>query len=173
MKELQVSKSLLSAYFFASVFFYYLISNLSPLGELVTKIQWWIFDFINTADTQKATADMQAWLPWLTLFLASFVLIFIIKNFIVEPMQIHLNDSYAQPVELAVLAIFSFGAVVYLVNTSFPLQLMPSVTPDWVVKLFGGISESVTRFESRKWDFVPWLWTVGPLVYIYLLHKKG
>lgn len=172
MKELQFGKSLLSGYFFASVFFFFIASNLPPVTKFLTQLHWWIYDVVRTADTQNATADMQTWLPWSTLFLACFLMIFLMKNTLVEPMGFTLPDSYTPPAELVVLMLLVFGSLIFFVNNIFPAQLMPSVTPDIVVKLFGGISESVTRTESEAWSFVPWVWTIGPLIYIYLLHKK-
>ena len=167
MKELKLTRSLLSGYYVSimvSFFLFQLIKE--PIVNIWTT---WFMSFLKSVFKIDATSRGIA---WLSLLFICFVIVFIVRRFVVEVLNLYADDESYTNWEVGFLTLLVLGFFIYTVNQVFSQPMPSEWFPEFAVKLFGGQSNTNSVFtytvEDRNvWTIVPWLWTVGPLAFMY------
>ena len=156
MGEFKLSRGLISTYYIAVLISYPL---LSLFQDAIRNIVSWLISVVKV--TTGATLQGNESL-WFTLVFVCFVITFLIRRYVVEPLGFYINQEVATNVELGIM----------LLNQVFQ-QPMPLNWPIWILKLVNGYKNtySVTSVqsieESNTWIIVPWLWNLGPILFMY------
>lgn len=166
MGEFKLSRGLISAYYIAVLISYPL---LSLFQDAIRNIVSWLISVVKV--TTGATLQGNESL-WFTLVFVCFVITFLIRRYVVEPLGFYINQEGATNVELGIMLFLVVGAYIYFINQVFQ-QPMPLNWPIWILKLVNGYKNtySVTSVqsieESNTWIIVPWLWNLGPILFMY------
>lgn len=155
--ELRPTRSLISAYYI-SILFSTLIFRLEFSKTLVAAGQDLFASFLVNLTNSQAS-----WISWTALFLTCFLIVFAIKQFIVNPIQLYITDESENinEFETFFFTLFVTGALIYYINVYFG-QPMPPGIPNGIRDLFG---EGNARYQ------VDWLWNLGPLVMLWFIVR--
>ncbi len=167
MKELKLNRSLLSGYYVSILISFFLFQLIKE--SIVNLWTTWFISFLAAAFKINATTSGAT---WLSLVFICFIVVFVIRRFVVEVLNLYSDNESYKPWESGVLLILVAGYFIYVVNKVFS-QPMPSAWfPDFLVKLLGGNGEGIEVValsveEKNAWTIVPWLWTIGPVAFMY------
>jgi hypothetical protein len=168
MKELKLSRSLLSGYYVSVMISFFLFQLIKD--PIVTIWTTWFMSFLKSVFKIDSASTGIA---WLSLVFICFVLVFIIRRFVVEVLNLYSEDQPYKNWEAGFLGFLVLGFFIYTVNQVFNQPMPSEWFPDFVIKLLGGQSTSslvsYTIEDRNVWTIVPWLWTVGPLAFMYLM----
>ena len=170
ISEFKLSRGLFSSYYIAGIFSYFLFELTK---EWIISLTTWVINVVETELGYKVNNPS----TWLFLFFVCFLITFLIRRYIVYPLGFYINEEGAPTWELIVLGCLVFGSYIYLLNQVFD-QPMPSNWPKQLLKLVDGykntFSVSQTNqslVERNTWAIVPWLWTVGPILFMIARTK--
>lgn len=167
MRDIRLTREFLSSYYVAILIFSSIFGSLKWFKETVGDLQFWLNSFVETF-IENANGS---WVPWLCLFLACFAIVSLIRKFVVMPLGLYVKEEGAVSWELAVLTFLVFGSLLYYLNIYFK-QPMPADLPETFVKLFGGYHGNISYQEAKVWSVVPYIWTLGPILFMYIMHKQ-
>ena len=165
MGEFKLTRGLLSAYYI-SVLISYPLFNL--MKDVIIGWVTWLVSVIKV--TTGATLQGNGPL-WFSLFFVCFAITFLIRKFVVQPLGFYINQEGGNNVELILLLLLVLGSYIYFLNQVFT-QPLPE-WPVWLLKLVDGYKHTymvtqVSGVEERNaWVFVPWLWNLGPIAFMY------
>ncbi len=159
----QFNRSLLTNFYVSTMVSYFLFRLMKE-----TIIQWtrWFVSFVKVVS--GATVQSEAGLWFSLLFVCTLISIFI--YYIVFTLDIYSNDTDNQIWDDIVLFFLILGMYVYFVNQVFTSQPMPHIWPKFIINIFGGYENtfgSIASDEKTAWSIVPWLWTLGPLIFMF------
>jgi hypothetical protein len=162
LSNFQLSRKVLSSYYIAVIFSALLFRRIRPFV-----IDWsnWLTDI--TSGLIRASFETVG-ASWLMFFVSCFILTVVIRQFVVEPLGFFIKDEGAPNWELGIIVFLVLGAYIYNLNLIFG-QPMPSWLPDFLVNLVYGIKPG--QLTKSSWDFVPWLWDVVPIVFMFVRSK--
>ncbi|NJK71163.1 MAG: hypothetical protein HC932_02805 [Thermales bacterium] len=102
-------------------------------------------------------------------FLICFLIVWILRKFIVQPLGFYVNGTASSGFEIILLSFFVLGFFIYSINRLFPEYSMPAVIPGPILKLLGASQTEFFRSteERNVWSVVPWLWYFGPIAVMY------
>lgn len=172
MKDLKLSRSLLSSYYVSAIFSFFLFQL---IHDQVIAWTSWVLITLNTAFGWVVSGDGPI---WFALFLMCFGITTLIRQLIVMPLGFYNDNESARNWELWVLLLLILGFYIYLLNNVFQSQNMPPELPAWFVRLVGGTRGSTLLSaqafqESNTWTIIPWLWNIGPIAFMYYIHLKN
>jgi hypothetical protein len=108
---------------------------------------------------------------WWCLLLVCFVLVNLIKTFIIEPLGFKASVSSKNSWETFLTSIAVFGFFVFVVNTVFFEVILLPEFPLWIKRLIQPLlvtnASSVSVAEKSFWSLIPWLWTIAPIFAFY------
>lgn len=172
LKEFKLSRGLLSSYYIAAIFSFFLF-QLPMVKEVIKGTATWLISALKVA----AGIEISNTSAWLTLFLVCFCITFAMRRFVVYPLGFYINDEGAPTWELIALALLVLGFYIYLLNQVFIDQPMPASWPRFLLRLLDGykntfsVATPATIEERNTWAVVPWFWLVGPLTFMYVRTK--
>ena len=167
MKELKLTRSLLSGYYVSVMIGFFLFELIrEPIVSIWTT---WFVSFLKSIFGIDATTTGMS---WLALLFVCFVIVFMIRRFIVEVLNLYSNDEDYNEGEKVILLLLILGFFIYVVNSVFRQPMPSGWFPDVVIMLFGGQSDTSSVLNStvegrNTWTIVPWLWTIGPVAFMY------
>jgi hypothetical protein len=167
-KEFKITVALLSAYY-VSVLLFMVLLKLSFIRDFVATAQIWLASVIKTA----SNANLESWY-WVCLVLASFIVVFLIKKFIVEPLGLYVNDESSSGIPVFVLALIVLGCFLYYINTALT-QPMPAYFPGFLVQLLGGDQNTyvdTNAAQENVFSIASIIWNIGPIVYLLFINQK-
>lgn len=166
-RQLRPTRGLLSAYYI-SVLFATLLFRLDFFKEIVFNGQKFVRELLN--QLFKVGPAGQDWAVWFSLFIVCFVVVFLIKEYIVEPIRMYVEDeSGVSSWETIIFMIIVVGSLVYYVNYYFRIP-MPLDIADTARRLLG--DASISSFDQMKTAEI--VWNIAPLVVLYLIiRSKG
>jgi hypothetical protein len=168
MKELKLTRSLLSGYYISVMISFFLFQLIKePIVNIWTT---WFMSFLKSVFKVDAASRGVA---WLSLIFICFVIVFIVRRFVVEVLNLYSDDEKYKPWESGLLALLIFGFYIYVVNQVFDQPMPREWFPDLVIKLLGGTATGISLVTGSTEDrnlltIVPWLWTIGPLAFMYV-----
>jgi hypothetical protein len=171
MGNFSLSRQLLSGYFIAIIIFVF-IANL--FKDSITFLASALNNIIYSGTTVKVDGTDNTW--WIVFF-TSLIVVFIIKQVIVDALGLNANEETAYSWEPYALLFLVIGSLMYNVNILFPEYYMPSLTPNFIVKLLHGskfglpLSTSSDIFVSNF--FAPFLWNLGPFILMWSMHIRS
>ncbi len=160
-----------SAYYVA-ILFTTVLFQLEGLRWLVISIQQWLISGIQSVTTLSITITVY----WIVLFLVVAIITALFKFFIIDPLELHANDDQTRDWWVWLFALLVFGLFVYTLNLNFD-QSMPLELPKFLVKMFQGSrntpgAEINSLAESNFYSIFPWIWQVGPVIFMYYYASK-
>lgn len=169
MKEFQFGKSLLSAYYVASLISFFIFQ----VGQdLIGRVASWILSFLSVIIGFRFQTNGPL---WLALFLVCFLITFLIRKLIVEKLDLYVKDSFPKAWQTWLFGFFVLGFFIYIINLSFPSQPMPTDWwPKWFIRFLGGYKNSypeefvLSIEENNLWSIIPWIWHLGPVTFLYV-----
>lgn len=168
MKEFKLSRSLLSGYYVAILASFFLFQLLRDL--IVTVWTVWFVSVLKALFNIDATSKGPA---YISLLLICFLIVFLIRRFVIEVVDLHASNENNTNSENWVLLFLVFGFFIYTVNQVFTQPMPTEWFPEVVIKFFGGEANSLinvpaTPEDKNTWTIIPWLWTIGPLAFMYV-----
>jgi hypothetical protein len=169
LDEFKISRGLLSSYYIAAIFTYFLF-QLPTVTDIVLNIATWLISFM----TVTTIASVENSNVWYFLFFVCLCITTLIRRLIVYPLGFYINDEGAPAWELAVLAVLVLGFYVFLLNQVFVNTPMPSNIPPLIVRAVDGYYNSFqfnsqTSVEVRNtFVIVPWFWYIFPISFMYV-----
>jgi hypothetical protein len=175
MKEFKFSKSLLSAYYVATLisFFVFQVAQ-----DLIGRVAAWILSLLSSLNFKIQTDGP----IWLVLFFVCLVITLLIRKFVVEKLDLFAKGEFEKSWQIWFFGMLVLGFFIYILNLSFPSQPMPREWwPKWFIRFLGGYKNSypeeyvITVEEVNLWSIVPWIWHIGPIAFLYLstFQKKS
>jgi hypothetical protein len=171
--EFIVNRRLLSSYYVAILISFFLFQ---PGTDLIYKWSTWVISAIQTFGGYVVDGNGPT---WVILLFVCFAVTFCIKKFVVDKLGMSIDDKGGEPAELVVGTILIFGMYIYMLNTLFIRQPMPTEwLPDFIVFLMGGarnsfVNTGLTQAEANTWAILPWFWYIGPIAYLNLFAKPS
>jgi hypothetical protein len=173
MKELNISRKLISAYYMSILIFIsiFSVARFREFIEYLTTI------FSNILDALFSIRIDGSDRIWWALFVVSFGVVYAIRQLVVNPLGFYVNEESNVKWEKWVLLVLVTGCLMYNLNLLFPDYAMPEIFPDFLVKLLDGTKRTVS-FNSYS-DLVmtnivaPLLWNVGPIAIMSLMHLRS
>ncbi len=173
MKEFKFSKSLLSAYYVASLVSFFLFQ---VARGLISQIAAWVLSFLSVILGFKVQTNGPL---WLALFGVCLIITLLIRKFIIEKLDLFVKDEFAKSWQIWVFGLLVLGFFIYIINLSFPSQPMPNDWwPKWFIRFLGGYKNSypeefvLSVEENNLWSIVPWIWHLGPIAFLYISSFK-
>lgn len=168
MNEFKLNRSLLSGYYVAIMISYFLFKLLKE--QIVSVWTIWFLSFLKSVFKINATTNGYT---WLSLIFICFIVTFIIRRFVVEVLDLHSSNKEGSDWENTVLAFLIFGFFIYTTNQIFSQPMPREWFPEIIIKLFGGDQNTLGGLatasieERNTWSIVPWIWTIGPLAFMF------
>jgi len=166
MKEFKLGRSILSGYYVAVLISFFLFQLLKE--PIVSTWTTWFVSALKEVFKIDATSRGPA---WLSLVFICFLIVFIIRRFVVEILDLHSSKDNSPAWENVVLGFLILGFFFYTINKVFDQPMPKEWFTDPFIKFLGGQSTDMNNLpitEKNTWTIVPWLWTVGPLVFMYI-----
>ncbi len=141
--------------------------QLEGLTWLVSSLHDWLASTLQT----MTTFPIVGWINWMVLVLAALIIITILKLFIVDPLELHVNDKESRGWQVYVFAAIVLGLFLYILNLSFT-QAMPQEIPEFIIKMVEGTrntpgAEINSSAEGNFYSIFPWIWQLGPIIFMY------
>ncbi len=157
---------LVSSYYI-SILFATVLFQLDALRWLVTTIHKWIASGLQTI----TTVTIPYWVYWFLMLFTAFLIITFLRIFIIDPLELHVNDSETRNWQVWFFAFLVSGLLIYILNLNFG-QPMPSEFPGFVIKIFQGSRDTSgveinSAAESNFYSIFPWIWQLGPMMFMY------
>ncbi len=163
---------LVSSYYI-SILFATVLFQLDAIRWLVSSIHEWIASSLQAI----TTITIPYWVYWFLMLFAAFLIITLLKIFIIDPLELHANDSDTRNWQVWLFAFLVLGLFIYILNLNFS-QPMPSEFPGFVVKIFQGSRntpgvEINSVAESNFYSIFPWIWQLGPMMFMYYYANQA
>lgn len=156
MKEFRATRGLLSAYY-VSILLSTQLFKIEAIKEVVVQGQ----DVISSLLTSLTEVQAQ-WVTWSSIFLAAFILVFLIKKYLVESIGLYIQDEEGvDSWEMVAFTILVTGSLAFYVNQYFAVA-MPEAVPTYVRNFLG----------DGDWRSVEWLWSIAPIFVLYFVTKR-
>ncbi len=168
-KDFKLDRKILSSYYISVIFAYFIFLT---LGDNITLLANNVSAFLFENFKWDFVSNGRFWYFFVFLCL---ILVFVLRKFIVEPLGFFVDTDTEPWWETAVFGFLVFGLFLYLFNQAFGFA-MPNNFPIWIIKLFGGYkntyqpSSSLSEVEL-SWSFLPYLWYIFPIVFMYWRRK--
>ncbi|MEI6728294.1 MAG: hypothetical protein WCK98_01500 [bacterium] len=168
--DFKLRRKILSTYYIAVVFSYFIFRVIAPF------ITTWVRESARFL-TQNTTFNfIESGRFWLFFLFFCFIITFLIRRFVVEPLGFFIEEEGDDTWwENVIMAILILGLYIYLLNQLFTFP-MPEWTPEWLARLLGGYKNTFLAFSSQteeqlSWPILPWIWYIGPIVFMYFRTK--
>jgi hypothetical protein len=167
-----MSPRLVSSYYVA-ILFATVLFQLEGLRWLVTVLHSWLANTLQTL----TTFPIQGWIYWLVLLIAAFIIVTILKIFIIDPLELHANDADSRGWQVYFFAFIVLGLFIYILNLNFS-QPMPSEIPGFIIKMLEGSrntpgAEISSSAEGNFYSIFPWIWQLGPIIFMYYYANEA
>jgi hypothetical protein len=170
MNNFKLNRKVLSSYYVAVLISFFLFQLISPFfADGVVNIAGLLGDWFNGDFRNNGRL-------WLVLLGSAIVLAVIIRQFIVEPLGLFI-DNEESGWEAFVLTILILGFYIYILNQNFTYSMPQDWwMPTWLIRLLGGYRNTFTPFISQAeyvepWFLIKWLWYLGPIGFLYVRTK--
>lgn len=123
------------------------------------------------------TLPVQGWIYWSVMVFVTILVIIIIKFYIVDPLELHANDTDSRGWQVYTFAFLSIGFFLYILNLNFS-QPMPAEFPEFLIKALDGTRNTPnivinSSSESNFYSIFPWIWQLGPIIFMYYYANQA
>ncbi len=162
--DFSFSRKTLSSYYIASLISILLFRLIN--GQI---IRWsnFVGKMISSAFENPIDSVGESWLVFV---FSCFIITLLIRRIIIQPLGMYIKEEDAPGWELLILFILVFGSYLYNLNQIFT-QPMPTWVPGFLVRLVDGVK--VGEAQLIPWFFVPWLWDLGPILFMFTRTKMN
>jgi hypothetical protein len=169
MKEWKFTKPLLSSYYIAAIFSFFLFQLTKPMVISVTS---WVISFLGEFFGIKLIGNGPT---WTALFFVCLFFTTIIRRIVVEPLELYVTKEANDLWEVWILGFLVLGFYIYTLNLVFDSTPMPSDWwPEWLIRILGGFENTYitpglqTVSQRNAWVVIPWIWLLGPIFFLYI-----
>ncbi|MEM1312772.1 MAG: hypothetical protein AAGF07_04915 [Patescibacteria group bacterium] len=112
-------------------------------------------------------------ISWAALFIVCLAIVWLVEWTVVEALNFLPDNEDYSWLSLGVLFALTLGSFLYILNSVFDQPMPQEIFPDMLAKFLGGNSTNSSSFPDSVEDnnvltLSPWLWTLGPLVFIWI-----
>lgn len=158
------TRNMLSSYYI-SLLFATLIFRLQPFNTFILSVQ----DFVQASMTRILNTDNAntTTIVWFSLVVVCFLVVFLIKIFIVDPVGLSIQDETGMNIwEKIILSCIIIGAFLYYVNDYFSVAMPSEFAP--IIRQFFG-DKMISGIDAMR--IAAFVWNILPLMAIFVITK--
>ena len=175
--NLKITKKNLTGFYLAGVFSFFFF-QLEIIASLVLSIADWFYSVIVSIFATQFQKSPSNALFWFCFLLIAVFVTMLVKISVTDPLGMYSEEESTPTWELIILFLLVFGAYIYLLNNSFSQPMPTSVFQTQLIRLLDGAKNTgaipISSVEETKtWQFVHWLWNIGPITFMYVRMRMN